>query len=569
MRRFFKGFWGLSSGTSLALVFSGVILALLESLGMFLIWPVIGVFISSDKGASSFYGRVLEYKLGLPPEYAILFASSVVVFVYIVKNVFLSCANSFQLKKLESWKNELSLSIYKKILSAPYEYHLTTSSSELTSHINVAVPYIVDEFVGNFFKVLSNLVVTAVIFVILISIVGFSSIFFLLTVAAIGIWVNRLIRRRSDSIAQQSIEATSKAISAVTLTVLSIREIWLYNLSKKFKQRFIDGSRNQAAIKQALSKAESWPAYINEIIFMSVLMALMYKIAVVDTLDDPSTRIQILGILVVCFLRLVPTVNAIMTNAQMMMSSIEPLKNMMDLIDNLNSYSHFVFEDVMTGSELEKTSFDKQITLENVTYSYKGVNVFDDLNLTIRRGEWLLITGHSGSGKSTLLNLVTGFLSPSSGHIYVDGQPLTEIRGRLFNQISCLFQDFVILNATLKSNVAFSSPEDIDDARVEDCLSKAGLKHIINRCEPDGTFFKVGENGKRLSGGEKQRLAIARALYADRPIWIFDEPSSALDEQTEIGLLDTIKKLSDTKTIIMTSHRVLPASYADRIISLN
>ena len=183
-------------------------------------------------------------------------------------------------------------------------------------------------------------------------------------------------------------------------------------------------------------------------------------------------------------------------------------------------------------------------------------------------GETVAIVGPSGAGKSTLGRLMFRFYDPQSGRILIDGQDLTKVQQESVRAaIGIVPQDSVLFNDTLGYNIAYGA-EGADNETVERAARDAALMPLIDRL-PDRFETTVGERGLKLSGGEKQRVAIARTLVKDPPILLLDEATSALDTRTEQEILGTLKRLARGRTTIAIAHRLSPIADADRILVLD
>ncbi len=212
-----------------------------------------------------------------------------------------------------------------------------------------------------------------------------------------------------------------------------------------------------------------------------------------------------------------------------------------------------------------------EIELENVSFRYPGAekDTLSNVNLTLRRGEKLAVVGLNGAGKTTLIKLMCGFLDPTEGRVLLDGKDIRDFNRRdYYKMFSAVFQDFSLLAGTVATNVAQDS-EGIDMQRVERCVEKAGLSKKIESLK-DGyqTYLnrKVFENAELLSGGETQRLMLARALYKDAPFIVLDEPTAALDPIAEAETYRKYNEMTRGKSSIYISHRLASTRFCDRII---
>lgn len=213
----------------------------------------------------------------------------------------------------------------------------------------------------------------------------------------------------------------------------------------------------------------------------------------------------------------------------------------------------------------------KGITIENVTFRYKPDhrNALNGINIHIPAGKTVAFVGKNGSGKTTMIKLICGFYSPSSGTITFDDIGSTQINPADIRQnITAVFQDFALYNLSATENIALGDiHQPIDLERVREAARSAGIDSIIEQL-PNGYNSLLGTQfagGKELSIGQWQKFAIARAFYRDSPILIFDEPSSALDAESEQQVLQRLKALSHSKTVIIISHRLTTIQWADLI----
>jgi subfamily B ATP-binding cassette protein MsbA len=209
----------------------------------------------------------------------------------------------------------------------------------------------------------------------------------------------------------------------------------------------------------------------------------------------------------------------------------------------------------------------RDINIKNVTFRYEETPVLKNINLSIKAGEVVAFVGMSGGGKTSLVNLIPRFYDVSAGRILIDGHDIRDVTMQsLRNQIAIVTQQTILFNDTVKNNIAYG---DID--RTEgDIISaaKAANAHNFIRKLPQGYDSNIGELGTKLSGGEKQRISIARALLKNAPILILDEATSSLDTEAEIEVQDALDNLMKGRTTLVIAHRLSTIRNADRIIAL-
>lgn len=235
----------------------------------------------------------------------------------------------------------------------------------------------------------------------------------------------------------------------------------------------------------------------------------------------------------------------------------------------LDAREPFKFED---GTAIEPDPAKPyQIELQNVSFRYPGAkeDTLHGINLTIHPGEKLAVVGLNGAGKTTLIKLICGFLDPTEGRVLLNGQDIRDLNRRdYYRHFSAVFQKFSLLAATVAENVA-QTDENIDMARVRDCIARAGLTEKIESLpkQYDTHLNKaVFEDAVELSGGETQRLMLARALYKSGPILLLDEPTAALDPIAENDMYQRYNELTAGCTSVYISHRLASTRFCDRIL---
>ena len=231
----------------------------------------------------------------------------------------------------------------------------------------------------------------------------------------------------------------------------------------------------------------------------------------------------------------------------------------------------FRFEDGLPLKKRLDTPYE--LRLEGVSYRYPGAekDTIHKLDLTVRPGENLAIVGLNGAGKTTLVKLLCGFLDPTEGRVLLNGQDIRPYNRRDYYKLfAAVFQDFSVLSATVAENVA-QCRTGIDEARVWHCLDEAGLTEKVQSL-PKQLETQIGrevyEDGVELSGGQTQRLMLARALYKDAPVLVLDEPTAALDPIAENDIYQKYNEMTAGKTSLFISHRLASTRFCDRILYL-
>ncbi len=196
-------------------------------------------------------------------------------------------------------------------------------------------------------------------------------------------------------------------------------------------------------------------------------------------------------------------------------------------------------------------------------------NTLDNIVLSVPAGQTIALVGRSGSGKTTLVNMLPRFIEPTDGQVLIDGIDIHEFHLRaLRSQLSLVSQDVVMFEGSIADNVAYGSQADVPESRIRDALEAASLLEFVDSL-PEGIHTQVGSNASAMSGGQRQRLAIARALIKDAPILILDEATSALDNESERQVQASLERLMAGRTTLVIAHRLSTVQKADRIIVMD
>jgi subfamily B ATP-binding cassette protein MsbA len=218
---------------------------------------------------------------------------------------------------------------------------------------------------------------------------------------------------------------------------------------------------------------------------------------------------------------------------------------------------------------IEQAQGDIEYRSVGFSYSVSKGPVLEDISLHIKPGQTVAFVGHSGSGKTTLVSLLARFYNATSGEIFLDGIPVSDLKLQsLRKQISLVNQQVVLFNDTIANNIAYGMSDSVTEQQIIQAAKAAHAWDFIQRL-PDGLHTEVGENGVLLSGGQRQRLAIARALLRDSPILILDEATASLDSEAERHIQAALENLMQQRTTLVIAHRLSTIEKADQIIVMH
>jgi ATP-binding cassette subfamily B protein/subfamily B ATP-binding cassette protein MsbA len=372
----------------------------------------------------------------------------------------------------------------------------------------------------------------------------------------IFITVIRVITKSLRRFGHESQEALEEVTKTLREGLDGVRVIQSFNLQNTMKQRFAAQVHHFLSRRKKIIKREELGSPINEW-FASILVCGICLFQAQQIVTGESDLAAFIGFIITAGLLNHP----IKKTQQAVIRIQQNVVALERLHEVLSSESHVV-EPEHPRAFPEAWSY---IDFNNVSFSYGEKNVLQDINLQIRKGEVVALVGESGSGKSTLAGLLQRFFDPISGSIEIGGVPIQEMQTRdLRAHLGYVTQDVFLFDDTVENNIWFGnlnrSKEDVPRA-----AEVANATHFINSAL-GGFQASVGERGGRLSGGEKQRISIARAVFKDPPILILDEATSALDSASEQEVQKGIEKLLQGRTALVIAHRLSTIINSDRII---
>lgn len=340
------------------------------------------------------------------------------------------------------------------------------------------------------------------------------------------------------------------------------KDVRIFNL-KDWLNELLDLVHNQYLAFRLKGEKVDLLADITEVVLMLIRNGVSYIYLINMTLNDGLS----VSSFILYFVAISTLTNWIMGVLKEMSTLHKECLDISSLREFLDYPEPFKFDD---GKDIPLAS-NYEIRLENVSFHYpeSDIDIIHNLNLTIHPREKLAIVGLNGAGKTTLVKLICGLLSPSEGRVLLNGDDISDFnRNKYYELFSAVFQDFSILDVTIAEEIA-QCKDNIDYQRIKECIDYAGLSDTINKL-PQGLNTHIGRevylDGVLLSGGQMQRLMLARALYKNGPILLLDEPTAALDPLAESEIYQKYSDMASNKTSLFISHRLASTRFCDRII---
>ena len=353
-----------------------------------------------------------------------------------------------------------------------------------------------------------------------------------------------------------NIVVSNKNIYRVISEALNgIKETKFYRLEKYYENIFVSNS-NKVATSTASSQVRSIiPKNIIEFFIFSGLIVLIY---ILNTNNNLLTNLPTISFFLYSGYRLLPAV-------QQIYSSIALIRANFQSVNEILKFANLAKPDFLKNS-IFKDSFNS-IDIQNITFGYSSSNIFlKNLSFKITKNQFICFLGESGSGKSSLIDLLLKLINPISGSLLINNEPYDiGVAKALFAYVP---QDIYLSDTSISENIRLGDIENsINKEKLIHSCHLSGLSTFINSLE-NKYETKIGENGSLLSGGQRKRLGLARAIYSKKPILILDEVTSGLDKKTELAILDDLKLLSKEKLIILVTHNSNDLHYYDKIIDL-
>ena len=471
----------------------------------------------------------------------------------------------FYNKVAVSMGSDLSCEVYKRVLYLPYIIHTQRNSSEYISVIVNQVSRSV-EVISQFLQLFTGIILM-ISLVIALLITNFSlTVIATLIFGSIYFFISKKTKAQLLRNSQRVSESKSKQIKSLQEGFGAIRDVLMSGNQNTYLSLFRKNDIPMRRYEAQSSFIGMFPRFALEA-FGLIFIAISSYIFFILT-NDFNSFIPYIATFALGAQKLLPAMQSTYNANSAIRANLISVIDVLEIIEK-------EYIDVSYPSKFDNIEFKKSLKISNLGFRYSNnlPLVLKDINLEINPGERIGIIGKSGSGKSTLLEVLMGLLQPSKGKLLIDGIDINNSeRPNLVSQwrksISYVPQNIFLSDSSFAENIAFGfRKEDLDMNRVKDCARRAKISDLIEQSS-SGYRTNVGEKGVRLSGGQCQRIGIARALYKNNKILVFDEATSALDNKTESELMESIEALSKDLTIIIIAHRLSTVKVCDKVFKI-
>lgn len=455
--------------------------------------------------------------------------------------------------------NRLRSALYDKILQLPIGFFTEKRKGDLISRITNDMGEVEGSVVGTLEGWVRDPLTIIINLAALLIISPQLTIFVLLIIPVVGVIIGRISR----SLKKHSSEAAihyADSVSVLDETLSGLRVIKAFNIEPLLRNKFFAIDKRLLNAKNRMITRRDMASPTSEFLGVMVFCGILYfggTLVLSERINlDASAFITYLAL----FYNIINPAKALSTSFSNMQKGSAAISRIEEILVTENTV-----DDNVNGKKLN--SFQNSIELRNVSFSYDGVKVLEDINLKIEKGKTVALVGSSGAGKSTLADLVPRFHDVTSGELLVDGINIKDYSLQsVRDQISIVTQEPILFNDSVEANILLGK-QTATKQEVEEAAKVANAYQFITKKEK-GFETNIGDRGGKLSGGERQRLTIARAVLKNPPILILDEATSALDTESERLVQDAINNMMQNRTSIVIAHRLSTIRHADEIIVL-
>ncbi len=478
-----------------------------------------------------------------------IYASYFVLISFLLKNIFLICLTYFQDRFLKDLNKKISKKIFDFYINGPFNIHLESNPSTLARNISYEIQNS-SSYLYQIFMLVRDILTLFVVFI-LLSIVNFKITFGIIILLILVLII--YIKKTKPAIKKLATfnQETRKSINQIIFeTFGAIKDIKILekqsSVSNFFNSKISKYEDNYFKFK-LISKM---PKFILELfaIIIIVFIGLIFS----SSINNLEKVLPTLSVIAISLLRFIPAFNSLNANYNYLRLFNVSINLVIKELDKAHIFKHVENTQISENRSVNENF----IEINNLTFGYdQKQNIFENLYLKILKGEKICIIGPTGSGKTTLFHLILGLVSPKEGFIAHNGKYIIDDIKSWYKKIGYISQNLYILDNSIKKNITLNyNDELINEKLLNEAISIAQLRDKI-KDSPYALDTKVGMDGLKLSGGEKQRIAIARAIYRKPEIFLMDEFTSAIDEDTEEKIFNELIKKFPNKTFVIIAHK--------------
>ena len=488
--------------------------------------------------------------------------------LFVAKNVFLSLLIYIKTRIIYNEQVRLGNRLFKAYMKASYPFFLNRNSAELLRNVNNETRLIISGVILPLLQTVLDGLVLVMIVILLMAVEPVVSLLAFAILGSVSFIFIRFTNKKNKAYGKEARQHRRRMNKIVLEGISGIKDIIVMGRENSFLSRYNFSAVRTAITLRYKQMISQLPKPFMETIAVVGMLLIVLMLLVLGR--DINSLLPVLTLFAVAAMRLLPVLKDIVaayTDIRYNVYAIDPVYNDLKLLE----------KDADRQLKKEKKiditpyPFVSEIVFKNVSYRYPQGNVqaVRNINLNIPKGAVVGLVGPSGAGKTTLVDILLGLLKPQEGKVLADKQDIFADVRRWRKNVGYIPQFIHLNDDTIRRNIAFGLPDDeIDEALVWEAINASQLEEFVREL-PKGLDTVVGERGTRLSGGQRRRIGIARALYGNPPVLIMDEATSALDNITEKYVIDALDKLRGDRTIIIIAHRLTTVRNCDVVYLMN
>ncbi len=476
--------------------------------------------------------------------------------LFLFKAIFQIYFNKLKINVMTDVTTRLQSNLLSSYFMKNWEFHLKNNSSFLIRKISGEVSQFKNKILNSYLEILTELILFIGIYLLLMIVQPKISIILLIIFLVFGYIFLRIYKIKINKLGTLRLEFSGVTTKSLIEIFSMIKEIFIYDKKKFFSNSFDEKNRKYANIDKQLSMISIYPKIIFEFIGIMVLTIITYYLVITGI--DKQNIIAILGLYIAALVKILPCVVKIVSSFNKYKSAVPSFSSF---------YKDYINKDYSKIKKNFISSFNKKIEFRNLDFSYDNKNkIIKNLNFEINKGDKIGIIGKSGVGKSTFLDIFLGLLKPTKGSVLIDGKSVDKINWG--EKLGYLGQNINLIDDTLINNIFFGRESNKNNLTlVKELIKKCELKELYKKLS-NRSNKKIGEKSLKISGGEKQRIGLARSLLSKPDILILDEPTSSLDDRTEKYIIKLLKNNFSNQTMIIISHKKSNLDFCNKIFLL-
>jgi len=543
----------------IGVVVMAVINVLLETVGFGIVFAVSAAVVGDDSfGSSRVVPEFLEAR-GRVGTAVFMMGSLVAIFT--LKHALTLIFAWYQFGLLNRIGARVSHHLFSVLLAKPFEFFSSQGTPDLIVRSQNAA-LIGSGVIGPCLTLLVDVLVGLALLGLLLNVDPVSTLIIGISFALFGLTFYRSFRVRLATWGENQVEERTRSLRLLQDGFQGVKELRILGRQDAILSQYRKTYDSLGRLNQLFLSAQSVPRLALEL--LSIVGISLMIVSQTVRGERGSEILPVVALFAAGAFRIAPSVNRVLTAIQQIQFSIPALEQIMD---DLTSQSLVTSQRKNPGRPMRFES----LVFDNVSFRHldSSESVIEDFSLEIRRGESLGVFGESGVGKSTLIDLALGLLTPTQGQILLNGVPLCQQLPEWHAIVGYVPQSVFVIDDSVRANIALGlAPEAVDDQLIRRAVRAAQLESFVNEL-PSNLDTLVGERGARISGGQLQRLGIARALYRMPEVLFLDEATSALDPETEDALLDEINQIRENATLVFVTHRTSSLRVCSRTVKLS